>query len=103
MARPLRLQLAGGVYHVTSRGDGRDAIYLSDDDLDAWLEVFRPLRCTLACIIQRSVGRSKIMKKKRDESVMRDSVFSADPFWAMLPGNERLKNIRPKKTCKLSR
>jgi hypothetical protein len=32
MARPLRLELAGGVYHVTSRGDGRDDIYLSDDD-----------------------------------------------------------------------
>jgi len=61
---PLRLQLAGGVYHVTSRGDGRDDIYLSDDDRDAWLEVFGPLLCTLACIIQRSVGRSKIMKKK---------------------------------------
>ena len=41
MARPLRIQLAGGVYHVTSRGDGRDDIYLSDDDRDAWLEVFR--------------------------------------------------------------
>jgi REP element-mobilizing transposase RayT len=42
MARPLRLELAGGVYHVTSRGDGRDDIYLSDDDRDrdAWLEVF---------------------------------------------------------------
>ena len=40
MARPLRIQLAGGVYHVTSRGDGRDDIYLSDDDRDAWLEVF---------------------------------------------------------------
>jgi hypothetical protein len=64
MARPLRLELAGGVYHVTSRGDGRDDIYLSDDDRDAWLAVFGPLRCTLACIIQRSVGRLKIMKEK---------------------------------------
>ena len=32
MARSLRIQLAGGVYHVTSRGDEREAIYLSDDD-----------------------------------------------------------------------
>jgi REP element-mobilizing transposase RayT len=40
MARPLRLELAGGVYHVTSRGDGREAIYLSDADRDVWLEVF---------------------------------------------------------------
>lgn len=40
MARPLRLELSGGLYHVTSRGDGRDDIYLSDADRVAWLEVF---------------------------------------------------------------
>lgn len=38
MARPLRLELAGALYHVTSRGDGRDDIYLSDVDRTAWLE-----------------------------------------------------------------
>lgn len=38
MARPLRLELAGALYHVTSRGDGREDIYLSDDDRLAWLE-----------------------------------------------------------------
>ena len=40
MARPLRLELSGGVYHVTSRGDGREDIYLSDADRQAWLDVF---------------------------------------------------------------
>jgi REP element-mobilizing transposase RayT len=39
MARPLRLELAGGLYHVTSRGDGREDIYLSDEDREAWLQV----------------------------------------------------------------
>jgi putative transposase len=38
MARPLRLELAGGLYHVTSRGDGRENIYLSDEDRIAWLD-----------------------------------------------------------------
>ena len=38
MARPLRLELAGALYHVTSRGDGREDIYRSDDDRRAWLE-----------------------------------------------------------------
>jgi putative transposase len=32
MARPLRLQVAGGIYHVTSRGNRRQAIYQDDDD-----------------------------------------------------------------------
>ncbi|HET7831442.1 MAG TPA: transposase [Gallionella sp.] len=36
----MRLELSGGVYHVTSRGDGREDIYLSDADREAWLEVF---------------------------------------------------------------
>ncbi len=40
MSRPLRLELAGGVYHVTSRGDGREDIYLSDADREVWLGVF---------------------------------------------------------------
>jgi REP element-mobilizing transposase RayT len=39
MARPLRPELAGGLYHVTARGDGRDDIYLSNIDRKAWLEV----------------------------------------------------------------
>lgn len=39
MARPLRLELAGGLYHVTSRGDGRENIYLTDADRQAWLDV----------------------------------------------------------------
>ena len=38
MARPLRLELAGALYHVTSRGDGREDIYRSDDDRLAWLD-----------------------------------------------------------------
>ncbi|MDP1558174.1 MAG: transposase [Nitrosomonas sp.] len=32
MARPLRIELSGGLYHVTSRGDHRDEIYLDDSD-----------------------------------------------------------------------
>ena len=32
MARPLRIELAGGVYHVTSRGDRREMIYGDDTD-----------------------------------------------------------------------
>ena len=37
MARPLRLEFPGALYHVTSRGNARDDIYLSDEDRVAWL------------------------------------------------------------------
>lgn len=39
MSRPLRLELAGGIYHITSRGDGREAIYLDDADRGKWIEL----------------------------------------------------------------
>ncbi len=40
MARPLRIELAGGLYHVTSRGDRREDIYLTDEDRRAWINIF---------------------------------------------------------------
>lgn len=39
MARPLRIEYHGALYHVTSRGDGRDDIYLDDEDKEVFLEV----------------------------------------------------------------
>jgi putative transposase len=45
MARPLRIELAGGLYHVTARGDHREAIFRDDDDRMAWLAVFAEV-CT---------------------------------------------------------
>jgi len=38
MTRPLRLELSEGLYHVTSRGDGRESIYLTNTDRQAWLD-----------------------------------------------------------------
>ena len=39
MARPLRLEFAHALYHVTSRGDRREDIYHDDADRQAWLAV----------------------------------------------------------------
>ncbi|MDJ0806573.1 MAG: transposase [Gammaproteobacteria bacterium] len=40
MTRPLRIEYAGALYHVTSRGDRREDIYRDDEDREIWLEVF---------------------------------------------------------------
>ncbi len=40
MARPLRIEYANALYHVTSRGDRRESIYRDDDDRLIWLDVF---------------------------------------------------------------
>lgn len=41
MTRPLRLEQAGCLYHITSRGDRREDIYDDDNDNDRekWLEI----------------------------------------------------------------
>ena len=39
MSRPLRLEFANALYHVTSRGDRREDIYHDDADRQAWLTV----------------------------------------------------------------
>jgi REP element-mobilizing transposase RayT len=39
MARPLRLEYPGAVYHLTSRGNAREAVYLDDEDREGFLEV----------------------------------------------------------------
>jgi REP element-mobilizing transposase RayT len=40
MARRLRLELAGRLYHVTARGDRREDIYFADADRQYWLGLF---------------------------------------------------------------
>ena len=39
MARPLRIQFAGALYHVTSRGNARAPIFLGDSDRHLFLDV----------------------------------------------------------------
>lgn len=39
MARPLRLEFAGALYHITARGDRREPIYENDADRIAFLRV----------------------------------------------------------------
>lgn len=46
MARPLRIEFPGAIYHVTSRGNARRKIFLNDTDRENFLE-------TLAWVIER--------------------------------------------------
>ncbi len=39
MARPLRIEFAGAVYHVTARGDRRQAIFKDDEDRQRFLAI----------------------------------------------------------------
>jgi putative transposase len=39
MARPLRLEFEGAIYHLTARGNRREAIFLDDRDREGFLEL----------------------------------------------------------------
>ncbi len=39
MARPLRLEFEGAIYHVTSRGNALDAIFFADHDREEFLKI----------------------------------------------------------------
>ena len=39
MARPLRVEFPGAVYHVTSRGNARQSIFIDDENRDGFLDV----------------------------------------------------------------
>ncbi len=39
MGRPLRLEFAGAIYHVTARGDRQEAIFRNDGDRHAWQRI----------------------------------------------------------------
>jgi len=39
MARPLRIEFSGALYHITSRGNARENIYRDNSDRDSFLEL----------------------------------------------------------------
>ncbi len=39
MARPLRIEFAGALYHVTARGDRQEDICITDNDRVIFLEI----------------------------------------------------------------
>jgi REP element-mobilizing transposase RayT len=57
MARPLRLQFPGGIYHVTARGNDRQAIFEDDADCSRFLIVLASVvaryhvRCHAYCLM----------------------------------------------------
>jgi putative transposase len=51
MARSLRIEYPGALYHITSRGDRRENIFLSDEDRALFLRILSELcvKCNWIC------------------------------------------------------
>ena len=58
MARLPRIQVPGGIFHITARGNRRQPIFLDDGDLEQFLTLFadvvrrRGWRCHAYCLMQ---------------------------------------------------
>ena len=57
MSRPMRIEFPGGLYHVTSRGDRSEDIFLDDGDRQQWLALLGQVcnrfvwRCHAYCLM----------------------------------------------------
>jgi hypothetical protein len=40
MSRPLCLEFADALYHITARGNARNLIFLQEDDFELFLQIF---------------------------------------------------------------
>lgn len=51
MARSLRIEFPGALYHITSRGDGQERVYISQEDRNLFLNTLSEVcfRCTWIC------------------------------------------------------
>ena len=58
MARPLRIEYPGAIYHVTSRGNDRQAIYETKADRYKFLK-----------LIEQACKRHQWLKKKQKKGV----------------------------------
>ena len=89
MARPLRIEFAGAFYHITSRGDRREAIYEDDEDREAFLNVLAEViaRYNWICHAFCLMTNQSLPSSNRDlgrESVAGD----ASTEWCLHPGIE---------------
>ena len=53
MARPLRIEYAGALYHVTSRGDRQENIYQNDGDRKDFLAVLEQVHSRYNWLVLR--------------------------------------------------
>ena len=69
MARPLRIEIPGGVYHVAARGNGRQTIFRDNPDRLAFLDLgMSPLNC-----------KSKVKRARGEALAMRLLMHDARP------------------------
>ncbi len=60
MVRPLRIEFAGALYHVTARGNAREDIYRDDVDRQQFLMLLRNTVNQMGCITMAQTVRGNL-------------------------------------------
>ena len=91
MARPLRIELAGDLHHVTSRGDRREDIFFSEADLQAWLGVLWRRRASRGLSPHSCSQRLSIAGNAGNRSGLANEHLN--PWLALLPMRRRALEV----------
>ena len=87
MTRPVRIEFAGALYHVTSRGDRREAIYVGERSPPDWLATDgllarfatdrqEAVRCYVA-FVSEGIGKASIWRHLNRQIDLGDEAFVA--------------------------
>jgi len=83
MARKLRIQYPGAIYHVMNRGDRREPIFLDDADRRGFLQTWRSVRKDLVADPRLLPDGESFSSGSRDttaQPLRRDEVAAADLY-----------------------
>ena len=69
MARSLRLEFSGALYHVTSRGDRQENIFETDEDRHQFLTLVR--RCLLSPQLAMPLREIESQSNSRDDAILK--------------------------------
>ena len=84
MARPLRIEYRGALYHITSRGDRQEPIFEDDQDRRAFLNLLKLARY----IVLNAVRAGMVKHPRRSEWSSYNATLGKSPAPAWLSSDE---------------
>ena len=79
MTRPLRIEFAGAVYHLTSRGNAQQAIFLAEKDFADFLGVL----CLVVKRYHSQFGQEQKKASNRYQAFVRSGIKAESPLKAI--------------------
>ena len=92
MARPLRLEFSGALYHVTSRGNRREAIYDEDNDRVNFLTILSGAIDAYKQFVCDGKGQPSPWEQLKNQVFLGDDKF-VESMQGLIEGDKELSEI----------